>query len=251
MLRAFARHPFGVEAFFRRSLVLTYAMPVNALADLVGPGLTLDTYDEKWGFLAIAMVQTEGLRPRGFPKWLGRDFFLSGYRIFTRLLRPGKPPLRGLKILRSDTDKRGMKILGNVFTHYNYETAQVTVTTRSGQLEIVLRTPAKAADLHVVADLSTKGDALPSESPFRTMQDARKFAGPLPYTFSFDPHLGKMVVVKGLRETWSPMPVHVDVRELTYLKSPRFVNTDARLANAFYLENVPYSWKPGTLEPIA
>src|SRR6516225_7504179 len=119
MISRLQRHPFGVEAFFRRSLVLTYAVPTSALAGLVGPGLELDTYDD-WGFLAIAMVQTQDLRPRGFPRWLGRDFFLSGYRIFTRLIRPGQSTLRGLRILRSDTDRRMMASLGNLFTHYNY-----------------------------------------------------------------------------------------------------------------------------------
>src|SRR5262245_12666411 len=83
MLHALQRHPFAVEAFFERSLVLTYALPAAILAPMVGPGLEVDTYD-KWGFLAIAMVQTRDLRPRGLPTWLGQNFFLSGYRIFTR-----------------------------------------------------------------------------------------------------------------------------------------------------------------------
>lgn len=95
MLLALQRHPFGVEAFFRSSLVLTYAMPASALVPLLGPGLELDTYDD-WGFLAIAMVQTENLRPQGLPTWLGRDFFLSGYRVFSRFVRPGKQTLRDL-----------------------------------------------------------------------------------------------------------------------------------------------------------
>src|SRR5215472_6465321 len=102
MLHFLQRHPFGVEAFFRRSLVLTYAVPQSILTPLLGPGLELDTYED-WGFLAIAMVETQALRPRGFPTWLGRDFFLSGYRIFSRFARPGKQTLRGLRILRSDT----------------------------------------------------------------------------------------------------------------------------------------------------
>src|SRR5215470_1266734 len=104
MFSALQRHPFGVQAFFEHSLVLTYAVPKTVLAPLVGPGLEVDTYDD-WGFLAIAMVVTKGLRPRGLPKWMGRNFFLSGYRIFTRFRPPGgKNPLRGLRILRSDTD---------------------------------------------------------------------------------------------------------------------------------------------------
>src|SRR4051812_45952931 len=87
MLASLRRHPFPVEAFFRWSLVLAYAVPKDALAPLLPRGLTLDTYDDTWGFLAVALVQTEDLRPRGFPRALGRDFFLSGYRVFARFSR--------------------------------------------------------------------------------------------------------------------------------------------------------------------
>ena len=79
MLHVLERHPFGIEAFFRRSLVLTYAMPKTILAALVGPGLEIDVYGE-WGFLAIALVQTESLRPRGFPTddWCQRRLSIDG-----------------------------------------------------------------------------------------------------------------------------------------------------------------------------
>jgi hypothetical protein len=250
VFRALKRHPFGIEAYFRSSLVLTYAVPRAALADLVDPGLELDTYDD-WGFLAIAMVETLNLRPRGFPKWLGRDFFLSGYRIFTRFVRPGQPTLRGLRILRSDTDRLSMARLGNLFTHYNYFLAKVRTSTELGRYEIIVRTPGRAADLHVVADLASRPAPLPSTSPFRTMEDARSFAGPLPFTFSYDAKLQKMVVIKGLRSAWDPQPIHVEVHEASYLEQPRFANAGVRLANAFYLESTPYRWKAGTLEAFA
>jgi hypothetical protein len=249
VLRALGTHPFGVEAFFRRSLVLTYALPADLLAGLVGPGLVVDAYDA-WGFLAIAMVETEALRPRGLPRWMGRDFFLSGYRIFTRFERPGKQTLRGLRILRSDTNRRSMASLGNLFTTYNYSLADVVVTADPSRLRIVIRTPRREADLDVTADL--EGNAqLPQGSPFRSMEDARSFAGPLPYTFHYDAAVRKMVVVRGLRQAWDPRPVAVTVREATFLQGAPFGGAEARLANAFYLEDVPYSWKAGTLEAIA
>lgn len=248
MLHLLRRHPFGVEAFFRRSLVLTYALPIATLAERVGPGLTVDAYDE-WGFIAIAMVETEALRPRGFPKWMGRDFFLSGYRIFARFERPGEQTLRGLRILRSDTDRRTMATFGNLFTHYNYLRADVKTSIDPSRYEVRIDTPEHAADLHVIADLTSRPAALPEGSPFRTMKDARAFAGPLPYTFDYERESGKMVVIKGLRQAWDPVPVHVDVRKVTYLEQPAFAG--ARLANAFYLESVPYAWKAGRLEAIA
>src|SRR5580704_17969600 len=93
------RHPVPISAFFRHSLVLTYAFPRQILAPLLPPGLVLDTYGEHC-FLAIALVQTERLRPSFLPQAFGQDFFLSGYRIFTRLDTPANSQ-RGLRILRS------------------------------------------------------------------------------------------------------------------------------------------------------
>ena len=41
MLGRLQRHPFSVEAFFERSLVLTYALPRSALQPMLMPGLEL------------------------------------------------------------------------------------------------------------------------------------------------------------------------------------------------------------------
>jgi hypothetical protein len=243
-------HPFGVEAFFRRSLVLTYALPSRVLEPLVGPGLALDTYDDL-GFLAIALVQTERLRPKGFPAWLGRDFFLSGYRIFARFPRRDRPALRGLRILRSDTDRDTMRRLGNVFTHYQYQLATVDLQSDGASFHVRVRTPERHADLDVTADLTTRPAPLPDGSPFRSMTDARHFAGPLPFTFGYDGRAQRMVVVKGVRRAWDPQPVRVTVREATFLERAPFADARPRLANAFYLEQVPYAWQPGTLEALA
>jgi len=56
MLHLLQRHPFGVEAFFRRSLVLTYAIPAEVLAPLIGPGLEIDAYDAALGSPPHALV---------------------------------------------------------------------------------------------------------------------------------------------------------------------------------------------------
>ena len=77
-------HPFAVEAFFERSLVVTYAAPKEQLADLIPECLELDPFQDRWGFIAVAMVQTKALRPKGFPQIFGNDFFLIGYRVFVR-----------------------------------------------------------------------------------------------------------------------------------------------------------------------
>lgn len=138
MLHFLKRHPFPVKAFFRQSLVLTYAFPSELLQPLLPPGLALDTYD-RYGFLAIALVQSQRLRPSFLPAVLGADFFLSGYRIFVRLGNSASC-LRGLLILRSDTNRRWMVHAGNLLTHYKYSLCQAEVSERPAEVEWNIRT---------------------------------------------------------------------------------------------------------------
>src|SRR5437762_13792065 len=98
------RHLFAIDAFFDFSLVLTYAFPQELLQPLLPPGLSLDMYRGS-GFLAIALVQTRQLRPSGLHTAFGKSFFLTGYRLFVRHQTTNGKRLRGLYILRSDTNR--------------------------------------------------------------------------------------------------------------------------------------------------
>ena len=248
ILRKLKRHPFPVVAHFRQSLVLTYALPRGILAPLLPPGLILDTFGD-FGFLAIALVQTERLRPSFFPATLGQDFFLSGYRIFTRFQTRSGRTLRGLKILRSDTDRRRMVWSGNALTHYRYRLAEVEVEVRDHSLEIDVKTPHAEADLHVTADLN-EGAELPGGSPFADWRQARLFAGPLPFTFDYEAETNSIVMIEGVRQNWHPRPVAVRVLRSTFFDAEPFAPARAILASAFYIEDIPYRWRRGVVEQL-
>jgi Uncharacterized conserved protein (COG2071) len=243
MLHLLKRHPFPVTAFFRQSLVLTYAFPHDVLTPLLPPGLVLDTYGE-FGFLAIAMVQTERLRPSFVPAALGRNFFLSGYRIFTRLGKHASS-LRGLRILRSDTDRWLMVRAGNLLTHYSYRLCRVKLTERPGAIEWSISTPREEADLEVIAHVAGGPASLPVGSPFANEKDARRFAGPLPYTFDYEPETHSIIRIRGVRHEWNPKQVAVEVHKNTFLQQEPFCRVKPVLANAFYLHDVPYRWERG------
>ena len=136
MLSFLKNHPFAVEAFFESSLVLTFAIPKEHIQHLIPPCLQLDTFDNKWAFLAVAMVQSKHLRPKGFPKIFGNDFFLIGYRVFVRYVNAAGKSLRGLYILKSETDKKKMEFFGNIFTHYNYTTTDININRLNEITEI-------------------------------------------------------------------------------------------------------------------
>jgi hypothetical protein len=247
MLYRLRRHPLPISAFFTHSLVLTYAYPARMLQGLLPPGLTVDSYGD-YGFIAIAMVQTKQLHPAFLPAALGVDFFLTGYRVFTRFA--SKPSLRGLRILRSDTDRLLMAVGGNLLTHYGYVHCRAAMETHDGQLRVTVRSPAAAADLEVVADLSSRPAPLPAGSPFANLEDARRFAGPLPFTFDYEPETNSIVMIKATRGRWEPEPIDVVVRKATFLEHPPFNAVAPLLANAFHVENVPYRWERGVVERL-
>jgi hypothetical protein len=64
------------------------------------------------------------------------------------------------------------------------------------------------------------------------------------------PSTNSVIRVEGVRQEWKPKPVTVTVHRNSFLEQDRFRSAGAVLANAFYLENVPYEWKPGVRDVL-
>lgn len=234
-------HPFAVDAFFENSLVITYALPKEDVESLIPPCLRLDTFNDRWAFVAVALVQTKSLRPKGFPRFLGNDFVLAGYRIFVRYVNQNGKRLRGLYILKSETDKRRMAFFGNLFTHYRYGTSDMDFQKNATRLAV--HSAHSALDIRVRTDDAPV--ALPDGSPFADWKEARRFAGPLPFTFTYDPGRREVLIIEGQRENWVPWPVEILEARIGFIRE-RF--PQAIPANAFLVEKVDYSWKKGKIE---
>ncbi len=242
MLAFLKNHPFAVEAFFESSIVLTFAVPQTELQSLLPACLTLDTFNDKWAFIAVAMVQTKNLRPKGFPSFLGNDFYLIGYRIFVRYTNSKGKSLRGLYILKSETDKKKMEFLGNIFTHYNYTTTNIKEIKILDKINI----SAAQSSLNINVETSSENIGLPEHSPFADWKEARKFAGPLPFTFTFNEVKNEVLIIEGVRQNWTPMPLKVMNYSIPFLDELKL--KDVVLANAFIITNIPYYWKKGKVE---
>lgn len=242
MLSFLKNHPFAVEAFFESSLVLTFAVPKEQLQSMIPECLELDTYDYKWAFIAVAMVQTKKLRPKGFPSFMGNDFFLIGYRVFVRYINNKGKRLRGLYILKSETDKKKMEFMGNIFTHYNYTTTDITITENTNIKEII----SVQSDFKVTLDKTEGEILLPKNSPFKDWAEARRFAGPLPFTFTYNSEKKEILIIEGVRQNWTPKPISVLDYDFSFLKSLQLENPV--LANAFIINDIPYYWKKGKKE---
>lgn len=237
------RHPFPVLAHFERVVAVSFAFPENTLAPLVPEGLQIDTH-EGYGFVTVALVWTRRLRPAGFPEILGRDFFLAGYRIFTRMRDESGRNLRGLRIIRSETDKRGMVSLGNLMTGYNYRKVTLKIDAAGPDTRVITTLPNGKNTLDLTFDAETPAAKLPSDSPFANWRVARRFAGPMPFTFSPE-NDGKFVVIEGKRADWTPRPIAVHDWQVGLFEETPLAGVTPILANAFTVENIAYRWERG------
>jgi len=235
-------HPFAVEAFFESSLVLTYALPKHMLKDLIPECLELDVYNDEYAFVAAALVQTRNLRPKGFPEFMGNDFFLLGFRVFVKYIDNRGKRLRGLYILKSETNKAKMAFMGNIFTHYNYTTTDITLSKNNNSISVL----SEHSDIDIKVNINVPDVNLPAGSPFKDWKEARRFAGPLPFTFTYNNKTKEVLIIEGVRENWTPQPVEVVKSAVGFIKTMNF--NEAALANAFMVQDIPYSWKKGRVE---
>ena len=182
----------------------------------------------------------------GFPKFLGNDFVLVGYRVFVKYVNTDGKRLRGLYILKSETNKKRMEFAGNCFTHYKYSTTDISWANNNHVLNIHSRQSGFTVNVCANAEKEVE---LPRTSPFSDWKQARRFAGPLPFTFSFLPATHKVIVIEGVRQNWTPKPIEVLSCDFSFLNNMQLQNIE--LANAFIIENVPYHWKKGKVEKWA
>ena len=242
MLSFLKNHPFAVETFFETSLVLTYAVHKDELLPLIPECLSLDTFEDKWAFVAVAMVKTRDLRPKGFPRFMGSDFCLTGYRIFVRYTNNAGKRLRGLYILKSETDKKKMSFFGNIFTHYNYGVTDISFIKDKGTLTV----QSQKSSLDITINQANDNATLPAQSPFHDWKEARRFAGPLPFTFTCNPANREVLIIEGVREDWVPKAVEVINAKVGFIEQLHFKS--AVPANAFIINDIPYYWKKGKTE---
>lgn len=234
-------HPFAVEAFFDYSLVLTYSVPKELLINLIPECVELDVFDGQYAFVAMALVQAKGLKPKALPNVFGNDFFLLGFRIFVKYINNKGKRLRGLYILESATTSSRMKILGKFFTHYNYQKIDFSLNQNTNLWHL---SSEDRFDVKINPNLQQNN--LPTSSPFQDWKQARRYAGPLPFTFTYLEEKKEVLIIEGVRKQWKPKPVEVISQSVNFpaiLEQKEF-----QLASAFMVRNIPYYWKKGKIE---
>ena len=129
---------------------------------------------------------------------------------------------------------------GNIFTHYNYTTTDISINT-SAQFKTI---SSIKSEFNLKIEKTESEIELPANSPFSDWKEARRFAGPLPFTFTYDEKKKTVLIIDGVRTNWTPKPLKVADFNFKFLEQ----FPDKILANAFEITNVPYYWKKGKTE---
>ncbi len=106
-----------------------------------------------------------------------------------------------------------------------------------------------SSGLRIAASPADEHSPLPAGTPFPAWKDARRFCGPLPFTFSHDARRNRVLIIEGVREQWKPVPVQVHDCHIPRLSSLGF--SEAQLASAFMVRDIPYQWRKGRYEQLA
>jgi hypothetical protein len=102
------------------------------------------------------------------------------------------------------------------------------------------------SNFNIVVDTVEEEISLPKNSPFADWKQARRFAGPLPFTFTYNSDTKEVLIIEGVRQNWTPKPIKVIEYNISFLKSLNLNETV--LANAFIIKEIPYYWKKGKKE---
>lgn len=135
-----------------------------------------------------------------------------------------------------------MEFLGNIFTHYNYSTTDISELNKNN-FKVIKSIKSKFT---LKIDTTEKEINLPENSPFENWKEARRFAGPLPFTFTYNEEKREVLIIEGVRQNWKPKPIEIINYDFSFINKFNFQNSV--LANAFVIENIPYYWKKGKIE---
>ena len=131
---------------------------------------------------------------------------------------------------------------GQLLTHYNYHRCEASIDANADRLQVSVRTPDSGGDVDVTVDPTA--NQLPLGSPFPSIRDARRFAGPLPFTFDYEAETHAIIAIRATRTNWRPAPVAVDVQRMSFFDRPSSGCT-LLLAAAFHAKVIDHRWERG------
>jgi hypothetical protein len=236
-----AKNPFTLVGTIDRCWLFVYQTPEADARALIPAALELVTRDG-CAFWNIVVCHLRGMRPRGFPAFVGVSYWHVAYRLYVRFHPASGPPIEGIYFLRSDCDKPLMSMAGNALTDFNFHTAGVEVVEQDALVGITVRSP----DAPGRASLDrSKPAALPAHSVFSSLEEAAAFLKYKPFGISVDPAgNANIVAIKRDEAAWKSRLVPVVSAEWRF-----FEGKTVRPEICYEVEPINYQWNRGRIVP--
>lgn len=222
-------------------VLLSYRTPAESVEHLLPRGLELVTRGP-WAFWNVVLCKVEHVRPEGVPAFCGLRYHHVAYRLLVQAMDDRAELMRGLYFVRSDVDSVAVDVLGGRMTDL-----------RPHRATIALEASDEAVRIETSGTLRGEGDArvrveagevaLPGDSAFPTLRDAREFLAYPPLGLAVDGD--ELALTRVLRNDaqWRETPMRVTEARLDYLDG--LGQTDRVLELATRVAPIEYRWRLG------
>lgn len=232
--------PFNVVTEFKAFALLLYSVDLVSAKKLIEDPFILKEHKGR-GIMATAFAKVKHLRPAFLPSFLGVNFDFAGFRFMVDYHSNSKnKDLSGLKILRSVSNNKLLSAGGKIFSQYNFSYSNLEINQSQ------ISTTIKGELFDIELQHSSDKRFIQAGSLFSDYSEARKFAGPLLYTFERKAH--KISIVEGSREHWQPRPAKIIAHRNDFFAELPFSKLDAIPEAAFTINDIPYSWQKAITE---
>ena len=235
------KNPLTLVGTIDRCWLFVYQTPAADARRLVPDTLELVTR-EGCAFWNIVVCRLRGMRPRGFPAFLGVGYWHVAYRFYVRFHPASGPPIEGLYFLRSDCDHRVMSVMGNALTDFHFHTAGIEAAEQGTLLSLMVRSP--DAPARATVDRAKPAE-LPPHSGFSSLEEAAAFLKYKPFGISLDPAgNANIVAIQREESAWKSRLVRVVSAEWRF-----FDGKTVRPEICYEVEPIDYQWNRGRIVP--
>lgn len=225
----------AIQGVIDRRILINYTVDPEVAKKIIPTPFRPQFYDRK-AIVGICLIRLKGIRPKGFPEWMGISSENAAHRFAVEWDENGINKT-GVYIPRRDTSSTLNSLAGGrIFPGIHYK-AKFEVEESNGTYSIGFQ----ASDATYMNIIATEASALPQNSVFKTIGNASDFFqngcdGYSPGTNGFDG-------VKLQTYNWEVIPLNVQKAESSFFSDKHlFPEGSLQLDNALLMKNIEHEW---------
>ena len=248
MTTAAHRLPLTMRTTFQDVLLVTYAIPPQALAAMLPTKIHPYVRGDQ-SFISIVIANMRGMRPHPLPEALGTNYYQIVYRAVVRLRMLSGQERAGVFFLRSDANDPLMSFFGNRLTEFRFHyfhTGAISLFSRQDELLTTVETLDRGGDIVLHhRDLGPAVEHPPAEG-FVDVADEQQTLVQLFHAYAYDPARRVGYDLEFERGEWHMHRLGMLDGFSAFFDESPFSTARARPVSHVYIRDCAYVWKPMT-----